>query len=240
MDEAQCQFLAQHELVTIVPQFTLDVVALLSGSFGPFRVHYPSPVPIWLALFLRNSKACTVRPPAWLSVENMSAVLEYEKSNDTFAALPHYYMEVASMLLEHCSEDFAGISDVLGRLLGEVSMCRWQKVLVGLDVFRSAGVVNSGMRVTNLTCSELRRLRPVMLRVMDDGADLDGMAEPQRRGRRAGGQDTSAVGSATGTSSWTEPSAIDTYATAYADTEVTVDSSTAAAVPKRRRTLRDV
>ena len=234
MDEAQCQFLAQHELVTIVPQFTLDVVALLSGSFGPFRVHYPSAVPMWLALFLRNSKACTVRPPAWLSVENMTAVLEYEKSNDTFAALPHYYMEVASMLLENCSEDFAGISDVLGRLLGEVAMCRWQKVLVGLDVFRSAGVVNSGMRVTNLTCSELRRLRPVMLRVMDDGADLDGMAEPQRRRR---GGDATDGSSATGTS-WTGPT-ID-MTTAYADTEVTADTSTAATVPKRRRTLRDV
>ena len=169
-----CAFLAQQELVTIMPLFTLDSISLLSGNFGPFRLHHETSVPLWLALLLRKSKVCIIRPPAWLGIDSLQIVLRYEKNNDSFYALPHYATEITSMLLNECEEDFGSDrADLIGKLVGEILIHRWTKVLRDLEIFRTSGIITPGVRVTNLIASEFRRLRPIMLRILDDGADFE-------------------------------------------------------------------
>ena len=102
-----CAFLAQQELVTIMPLFTLDSISLLSGNFGPFRLHHETSVPLWLALLLRKSKVLhnSSSSMAW-GIDSLQIVLRYEKNNDSFYALPHYATEITSMLLNECEEGF--------------------------------------------------------------------------------------------------------------------------------------
>ena len=159
---------------------------LMSGSYGPFRVHFPTSVPLWLGLLLKQSKACSIRPPPYLTVENLSTVLEHEKVNDTYHILPYYYFELAEAILECCPEDFGGAHDNIGRLLGEIKMIRWGKVLRDIDIFRTQGLRCLGMKITNLCCTELRRLNPIMLGVFDDGARIEALAAPRPRHHQSG------------------------------------------------------
>eukprot|EP00759_Apiculatamorpha_spiralis_P003975 PhF_6_TR12256/c0_g1_i1/m.19420/K10733/GINS2, PSF2; GINS complex subunit 2 len=252
MDAAKCSFIAQQEHITIVPLFSLDSVSLMCGTFGPFRVHYPVVVPLWLALYFKNAKVCMVRAPPWLTVEHLTAILNEENEYSEFSVLPFYYKEVGALLMERCADDVGpgGLSDVLGRLLGDIELRRWHKVLADLETFKTLGILNAGMRMKNLCYCELQRLRPVMLRIMNDAIDLEALAVVRMSGGGRGSlvssdrtfpwQDTAtsaSVGGAGGIG-WSEPSLETT--TNYNAEEQATTISTTALLPKRRRTLRDI
>jgi len=41
-------------------------MATAQGTYGPFRPQMPTRVPLWLALFLKRRRRCTIITPAWL------------------------------------------------------------------------------------------------------------------------------------------------------------------------------
>lgn len=41
MDAAEVEFLAEKELVTIIPNFSLDKIYLIGGTWGPSTPAYP-------------------------------------------------------------------------------------------------------------------------------------------------------------------------------------------------------
>ena len=53
MDPSEVEYLAEKELVQIVPNFSQDRLYLIGGEFGPFIPSMPTAVPLWLAVDLK-------------------------------------------------------------------------------------------------------------------------------------------------------------------------------------------
>jgi GINS complex subunit 2 len=76
-------FLAEEDVIDIVPLFSMTRVRLLSvsisyldlvqklmekGIYGPFQPPSACRVPIWLALSLKRKRKCRIVCPDWLAV----------------------------------------------------------------------------------------------------------------------------------------------------------------------------
>ncbi|TKC44072.1 hypothetical protein EI555_002159, partial [Monodon monoceros] len=68
MDAAEVEFLAEKELVTIIPNFSLDKIYLIGGDLGPFNPGLPVQVPLWLAINLKQRQKCRLLAPEWMDV----------------------------------------------------------------------------------------------------------------------------------------------------------------------------
>ena len=84
----ELEYLAENEDVEIVPRFQFDAVTFLqrnpkskNGQFGPFLPLRPVIVPLWLALQLKQQKLCSISPPAWMSIEKLTEILEKERKS---------------------------------------------------------------------------------------------------------------------------------------------------------------
>ncbi len=64
----QLEFLAEDEIVTVVPNFEGDKLQLIMGDFGPFKPLKPVGVPLWLALSMKKKQMCSIQPPQWLHI----------------------------------------------------------------------------------------------------------------------------------------------------------------------------
>lgn len=79
MDPSEVEFLGEKELVTIVPNFSFDMIHLISGSVGPFRAGLPVKVPIWLAVNLKQQQKCRIVNQDWMDVDGLNETKEEEK-----------------------------------------------------------------------------------------------------------------------------------------------------------------
>lgn len=61
-------FLAEDDVIDIVPLFSMSRVRLLSGIYGPFTPPGRATVPLWLALSLKRKRKCRIVPPDWMQV----------------------------------------------------------------------------------------------------------------------------------------------------------------------------
>lgn len=62
-----CDFLAEDEMIEIVPTFRYDEkLTLINGDFGPFKPAIPTSVPIWMALNLFRQQKCKINLPQWI------------------------------------------------------------------------------------------------------------------------------------------------------------------------------
>ncbi|XP_039078776.1 DNA replication complex GINS protein PSF2 isoform X2 [Hyaena hyaena] len=100
MDAAEVEFLAEKELVTIIPNFSLDKIYLIGGDLGPFNPGLPVEVPLWLAINLKQRQKCRLIPPEWMDVEKLEKIRDHERKEETFTPMPSpYYMELTKLLL---------------------------------------------------------------------------------------------------------------------------------------------
>uniref|UniRef100_E1BC42 DNA replication complex GINS protein PSF2 n=1 Tax=Bos taurus TaxID=9913 RepID=E1BC42_BOVIN len=100
MDAAEVEFLAEKELVTIIPNFSLDKIYLIGGDLGPFNPGLPVQVPLWLAVNLKQRQKCRLLPPEWMDVEKLEKIRDHERKEETFTPMPSpYYMELTKLLL---------------------------------------------------------------------------------------------------------------------------------------------
>ena len=172
------QSLACHEMVRIVPRFSMDTISLLDGPYGPFISLQEIEVPMWLALILQNAKMCQIKAPLWVSVRNLQSILQYEKENSSYYPLVENFEDILKVFTQDCPEALENnSSDTIGKLIGEVKLVRWTKILKDLDVFRQTGIKTPGLKISNLTSSEIDNLRPIMLRILDDGADFQNVVD---------------------------------------------------------------
>ncbi|CAI5516215.1 unnamed protein product, partial [Closterium sp. Naga37s-1] len=65
--ESEIEFIAENELVSIVPNFRADALHLHAGDIGPFRPQIALQVPLWLAIALKKRAKCSIQPPPWLA-----------------------------------------------------------------------------------------------------------------------------------------------------------------------------
>ncbi|KAH8501544.1 hypothetical protein H0E87_016367 [Populus deltoides] len=101
----EIEFMAEDELVEIVPNLRMDSLNFICGDYVPFHPQLAAQVPLWLAVALKKRGKCTIRPPQWMSIENLAQVLELERDSHAFQPLPFHYLEISRLLFDHARED---------------------------------------------------------------------------------------------------------------------------------------
>ncbi|KAJ8252686.1 hypothetical protein COCON_G00219980 [Conger conger] len=113
MDPSEVEFLSEKEMVTIIPNFSLDKIYLIGGDLGPFNPGLPVDVPVWLALNLKQRQKCRVVPPDWMDVAKLEQIRDQERKEETFAPIPSpYYMELTKLLLNHASDNIPKADEI--------------------------------------------------------------------------------------------------------------------------------
>ncbi|CAI5993088.1 unnamed protein product [Closterium sp. NIES-65] len=92
------EFIAENELVSIVPNFRADALHLHAGDIGPFRPQIALQVPLWLAIALKKRAKCSIQPPPWLAADRLTEILEAERENEGFQQMPFHYIEISQLL----------------------------------------------------------------------------------------------------------------------------------------------
>uniref|UniRef100_A0A2K6N4J2 DNA replication complex GINS protein PSF2 n=1 Tax=Rhinopithecus bieti TaxID=61621 RepID=A0A2K6N4J2_RHIBE len=140
MDAAEVEFLAEKELVTIIPNFSLDKIYLIGGDLGPFNPGLPVEVPLWLAINLKQRQKCRLLPPEWMDEE-------------TFTPMPSpYYMELTKLLLNHASDNIPK-ADEIRTLVKDMWDTRIAKLRVSADSFVRQQEAHA--KLDNLTLMEI-------------------------------------------------------------------------------------
>ncbi|KAF8008962.1 hypothetical protein BT93_J0072, partial [Corymbia citriodora subsp. variegata] len=131
----EIEFVAEDELIEIVPNMRMDPLNLICGDFGPFLPQIAAQVPLWLAVALKKRGKCTIRPPEWMSLEKLTRVLEAERDSEReFQSLPFHYVEISRLLFDHARDDIPDIYMVRS-LIEDIRDVRFHKVQSSLESF---------------------------------------------------------------------------------------------------------
>ncbi|XP_003461073.1 DNA replication complex GINS protein PSF2 [Cavia porcellus] len=153
MDAAEVEFLAEKELVTIIPNFSLDKIYLIGGDLGPFDPGLPVDVPLWLAVSLKQRQKCRLLPPAWMDVEKLEKMRDRERQEETFTPVPSpYYMELTKLLLSHAADNIPR-ADAVRTLVKDLWDTRMAKLRVSADSFVRQQEAHA--KLDNLTLLEI-------------------------------------------------------------------------------------
>ncbi|KAI9635121.1 uncharacterized protein MKK02DRAFT_43801 [Dioszegia hungarica] len=157
-------FLAEEEVISIVPSFSMTKIRVLSGVYGPFVPPSSTSVPLWMALSLKRKRKCRIVAPEWLQVERLQALLKEEKENqDGFNKLPRRFIETGKVLLDVAPDDLH-LPAQLRSLLKDLREVRQAKIRLGLQ---SEGVMQgSYLQMNGLTPLELMELKPFLVKAM--------------------------------------------------------------------------
>lgn len=169
-------YVASEARIVMLPRFSLPAITLMGGIVGPFAPNYPVTVPLWLALYFRQTGTCKLRPPAFLSKEFLETTLQQERSNDaTFEALHFHFFEVAKLFFEHAQEDLGSDCNDIMRLVPEILARRREKMSASIAGFSNPvqTLHVPALKVTNLVSIELHALRTSFCNVLDLVAELD-------------------------------------------------------------------
>merc|ERR1711934_509673 len=170
---SEVEFVSEDEEVKIIPKFQMAAVNMIEhGSIGPFRAQIPISVPLWLALSLRKSGFCLIKPPYWLDLAWLRAKLEEGREDDLFfTSLPFHYMEIASQLLSIASEDVPEASTIRSVLL-DLEAVRHAKLRKG---FMSIDGSQMAIQFKNVSAMEINRVRPFFSTCVDQLRDVTEM-----------------------------------------------------------------
>ncbi|PWY84682.1 GINS complex, PSF2 component [Aspergillus sclerotioniger CBS 115572] len=80
----EISFLAEMEMVTILPRQRLEGLELLGGPVEPLLPPRRASLPLWLALLLKRQRRANILPPPWLHPESLELILEIETKNDEY------------------------------------------------------------------------------------------------------------------------------------------------------------
>ncbi|MCL7041962.1 hypothetical protein MKW94_006858 [Papaver nudicaule] len=160
---AEVEFLAEDELVKIIPNMSIDALNLICGDFGPFYPHILTEVPIWLAMALKKRGKCTIQPPDWMSLENLTQVLEAERDSPReFQPLPFHYVEISRLLFDHAREDIPDVH-MVRTLVEDIRDVRFHKVESG---FEEINTRTHAVKLKNLSAMEVNIVRPFFVRAL--------------------------------------------------------------------------
>ncbi|XP_042336665.1 DNA replication complex GINS protein PSF2 isoform X2 [Sceloporus undulatus] len=147
MEAAEVEFLAEQEMVTIIPNFSLDRIYLIGGDLGPFNPGLPVQVPLWLAINLKQRQKCRLIPPEWMDVEKLEQIREQERNEDTFTPMPSpYYMELTKLLLNYAADNIPK-ADEIRTLVKDTWDTRLAKLRLSADSFVRQQEVHAKLQV---------------------------------------------------------------------------------------------
>eukprot|EP01133_Synstelium_polycarpum_P014868 gene14868-17581_t len=154
----QIEFMAEDEVVTIVPNFKMEELHFMSGTYGPFQPPLPVDVPLWLAISLKKTKKCRITVPRWMSIDELKVKFDIENTNDSsFEELPLHYIEVANLLLSHAQDDIENVNGIRG-LIEDIMNRRQSKINDSIRKSVSASIDTiDPLQIDNLTMMEINR-----------------------------------------------------------------------------------
>lgn len=165
MNCAESEFIAEKQLVKIVPNFNHQVIYLISGDVGPFRAGLPVQVPIWLAMSLKQRKKCRIIPPDWMTIEDLERVKQDETASRLFTKMPsEHYMVEAHLLLSVASDDIPQC-DQIRTILKDIWDTRMSKLRASVDQIIKTNAIHA--RLDHLTLMEINSVRPLLPDALD-------------------------------------------------------------------------
>ncbi|XP_035231671.1 DNA replication complex GINS protein PSF2-like [Stegodyphus dumicola] len=160
MDPSELEFLAEQEVVTVIPNFTHGKLYLIRGDCGPFTPSIPVQVPVWLAINLRQRQKCRIIPPEWMSVEKLEEIKQEETDSTIFTPMPSkHYKEIAQLLFDVAAPDIPN-ADEVQTLIKDIWDIRMAKLRSSVDAFIRSE--ESHAQVDNLTEFEINFVRPLL------------------------------------------------------------------------------
>uniref|UniRef100_A0A8C6SI58 DNA replication complex GINS protein PSF2 n=1 Tax=Neogobius melanostomus TaxID=47308 RepID=A0A8C6SI58_9GOBI len=147
MDASEVEFIAEKEMVEIIPNFSLDKIYLIGGDLGPFNPGLSVNVPVWLALNLKQRQKCRIVPPEWMSVEKLEEMRELERKEDTFTPVPRM----------HTNDE----ADEIRTLVKDIWDTRIAKLRLSADSFINQQEAHA--KLDNLTLMEINTIRSFLL-----------------------------------------------------------------------------
>ncbi|KAA0714606.1 GINS protein PSF2 [Triplophysa tibetana] len=178
MDAAEVEFLAEKEIVKIIPNFSLDKIYLIGGDLGPFNPGLSVEVPVWLALNLKQRHKCRIIPPEWMDTDKLEEIRDQERKLDTFTPIPSlYYMELTKLLLNHAADNIPK-ADEIRTLVKDIWDTRMAKLRLSADSFISQQEAHA--QLDNLTLMEINTTRSFLLDSLNYMYKLRSNLQPTR------------------------------------------------------------
>uniref|UniRef100_UPI00398EF2CC DNA replication complex GINS protein PSF2 n=1 Tax=Pristiophorus japonicus TaxID=55135 RepID=UPI00398EF2CC len=184
MEPSEVEFLAEKQTVTIIPNFSLDKIYLITGDLGPFNPGLPVDVPVWLAINLKQRQKCRIIAPDWMDVEKLEHIKEQERKEDTFTPMPSpHYVELTKLLLNHASDNIPK-ADEIRTLIKDTWDTRIAKLRLSADNFVSQQEAHA--KLDNLTLMEINTIGTFLTDSLNQMHKLRANLQP---GERAQTQD---------------------------------------------------
>eukprot|EP00195_Chlamydomonas_chlamydogama_P011762 CAMPEP_0202914660 /NCGR_PEP_ID=MMETSP1392-20130828/63646_1 /ASSEMBLY_ACC=CAM_ASM_000868 /TAXON_ID=225041 /ORGANISM="Chlamydomonas chlamydogama, Strain SAG 11-48b" /LENGTH=211 /DNA_ID=CAMNT_0049606395 /DNA_START=89 /DNA_END=721 /DNA_ORIENTATION=- len=167
----ELEYFAEQELITIVPNFSLDggsKLFCIGGTYGPFTPNMPTDVPLWLALMLHKRKKCRIQPPAWMKRDDLEKILHDEKTiPQYFQPLPFYYIEISKILFEKAVDAFGDDFSEVRHLLESIRRVRYHKIATGLRLGLRKVEKAVPVKLNNLSAAECNSIRLLFKGTLD-------------------------------------------------------------------------
>jgi len=146
------EFLAENELIEVIPNFSCPKREFIQGSYGPFHPNRVIEVPLWLAATLKKSKKCRIKLPKWMGEAELKGILEREKADEGFyGGLPFYYREISKVLFDIDKESNHKQVRVL---IQDIEDVRESKTKKGLKQLESSTYI---VRLNNISSNQLNK-----------------------------------------------------------------------------------
>ncbi|KAI1305784.1 DNA replication complex GINS protein PSF2 [Halotydeus destructor] len=153
-----CEFLAEEELIEIIPNFKYPKkLNLISGDFGPFVPSIPLKVPLWLAMNLNRQHKCMIMTPKWIKQLAKTAE-EQDKSSAPLEIPCEFWREIIKLLESHV-EVLPNCSDLIER---REAMLRTSIHLLFQHAHQENSLLISDVSVHNVTRGELQLIKFVV------------------------------------------------------------------------------
>ncbi|BDD56082.1 DNA replication protein psf2 [Monascus purpureus] len=81
---SEIAFLAEMEMVTIMPRQRLEGLELLGGPINPLLPPRRASIPLWLAVLLKRQRRANILPPPWLHPDSLSLILDLETRHQEY------------------------------------------------------------------------------------------------------------------------------------------------------------
>jgi len=158
LSPSQMEFLAEDELITIIPNFKLPALYFIKGNISALHPSVPVTVPLWLALLLKKRRKCKIQQPDWLDPDYLTEVLKEEQSDKKLTDLPFHYMEIGTLLLDQALDDIRNPSKVRP-LLEQIWNKRAVKIRDTLLTLKEEVFV---FKFNSASGMEINKMRPVV------------------------------------------------------------------------------
>ncbi|KRZ18075.1 DNA replication complex GINS protein PSF2 [Trichinella zimbabwensis] len=157
MEIEEAEFLAEKQIIEMLPNFKAPVLNLMTVTVGPFNPGVVTKAPLWLALLLCEQNRCRILPPSWLNVESLTEIRSAERAAPIFTKLPNpCFFEISTIILQKFSIEVPN-ADAVKALFHDILDIRMAKLDSSISAFFGSGSAHAV--VNNLTSFEIIRIR---------------------------------------------------------------------------------